>query len=334
MKSLAAIVFLLLALSFRLFSQPDTIKKDPGQFFADIHTFGQCDLTGRTTPQQSFGINTAILGYKRKLSDKVQGSLLYDVTRTTNFTYPDSIGISSYFEGSKYTAFLKMAEIDWKPLPKLGTSFGMLLNEQYLTIQDKHWGLRYVSTTMQELFRFGNPADFGIRIKFYPTKKLYISLSAVNGDGPFRHQDIDSKMQYSVNIEYRPNDIVIMKFYTDVQQAPIGYSNPRIVFNGFAGLKNDVWTSGIEYSRVTNNGFDASQHLDALSGYLIRKLGKKLTLFARADYMLSYGSTENEIMVMTGMEFRPVSQLGISADIRRNSWLNTTIIGLRAGMRF
>lgn len=323
-----------LILSVCIFGQSDTAKPDPGQFFADIHAFFVYDVNDNTTPQAAFGINTAIMGYKRSFSKKVNATIMYDVTRTTNFVFPDSIGIASYFEGSKYTAFLKMAEIDWKVKPWAELCFGQLLNEQYLTVQDKHWGLRYVNTTMQEYFRFGNPADFGARIKFFPAKTLMISATVVNGEGPFRYQDSESLFQYSFNAEYRPKEHLIFKAYCDYQPHATGLTEDRSALSVFAGYKKGKWMAGAEYDMVLNNAYLGGSDLSGISVFGSYKTGEKTTVFARADYFLQYGSIENEGYFMAGAEYRPVPALGFALSIKRNTWLNTFMPGLNAGIRF
>lgn len=333
MKQTVLIILLLIA-GQKLFSQSDSTKPDQGVFFADIHAFFMSDVNDKITPQTSFGMSTAIMGYKKTFSEKVNATIMYDVTRTTNFMYPDSIGISSYFEGSKYTAFLKMAEIDWKVKPWAEFCIGQLLNEQYLTVQDKHWGFRYVNTTMQEYFRFGNPADFGTRIKLKPIKTLTISLTAVNGEGPFRYQDQESLFQYCVNAEYRPKEHFIFKAYADYQPHATGLSEDRSAVSIFAGYKKGKWMAGAEYDMVNNNSYLDGTDLSGISIYSSFKTGEKTTVFARADYMLKYGNIENEMYYMAGAEYRPVKAFGLSINIKRNTWLDTFIPCLNAGIRF
>lgn len=329
-----AISIIVFFVALQGFCQNDSIKPDPGQFFADIHTFYIYDVNGQTNPRSAFGINTAIMGYKKSLSKKIQATILYDVTRTTNFIFPDTIGISSYFEGSKYTAFLKMAEIGWQPKPWIELYFGQLLNEQYLTIQDKHWGLRYVNTTAQEYFRFGNPADFGARIKLRPSEKLIMSVSIMNGEGPFRYQDNESLFQYCINAEYRPQEHLIFKIYGDYQPHASGLNKDRCAISVFAGYKKGKWMAGAEYNRVENNIFLNNSDLSGMSLYSSFKTGKKTSVFARADHMFQYGDVENEAYFMFGAEYRPAPAFGLTLSVKRNTWLNTLTPGIQAGIRF
>ena len=210
----------------------DTLPKKtyPGKFFANVYTGYYYNFNDHVTPATAFDFPTGLIGYTRKLSDKVSGIIIYDVTRTTNFSYPDTIGITSYFEGSKYTAFLKMGQINWNINDLLELNVGQLLNEQYLTVQDKFWGYRYICVTAQEKYRLGNPADFGARMIFHLLdNKLQNSITCVNGEGPFRYQDDGAKFLISDNLEYRPNDLLTLKFYFDYEFQPDGSDAPRMV---------------------------------------------------------------------------------------------------------
>ena len=202
------------------------------------------------------------IGYFNQISEKVSGKIMLDVTRTTNFTAEkDSLGkviIADYFEGSKYTAYLKMAEIKWDINEYFALRVGELLSTQYLTFQDKFWGYRYIDVTYQEKFRLGNPADFGAQFDFKYKDKLLNQFSIVNGEGPFRHQDQNSKFIYSNNIQYYPTDRITLKLYTDYGPSPDTGSgkSAKSVITGFAGYKTEKFRVGGEYTYIYNYGFN------------------------------------------------------------------------------
>ena len=67
-----------------LFSQKiDSTKADKGKFFANIYPGFNIRFDDKK-PKAGFVLTTALLGYKRKLTDKVSGTIIFDVTRTTN----------------------------------------------------------------------------------------------------------------------------------------------------------------------------------------------------------------------------------------------------------
>ena len=148
-------------------------------------------------PKAAFDFKQGILGYKHQWAGKLTGTIMFDVTRTTHlYDITDSAGNHlnySYFEGSKYTAYLKMAEIKWDINKMFTLRVGQLLSTQYLTFQDRFWGYRYIDVTYQERWRLGMPADFGAQFDINVGDKLVNQISVVNGEGPFRHQDENGK---------------------------------------------------------------------------------------------------------------------------------------------
>ncbi len=328
-------LLIILGLSFSsLFAQQDTSKKNLGIFYSDIHTSFYHDFNKHTTPQTAFQLSTAILGYKRQLSDKVNALIIYDVTRTTNFTFPDTIGIGNYFEGSKYTAFLKAAEITYKPAKKISLSIGQLLSDQYLTLSDKHWGHRYIAFTMQEQFRFGNPADFGLRAGYQFHKNIALSAIVVNGEGPFKYQDNRSEFLYAAMLDLKAGDCWTARIYSDFREDPSGNNKHRLTQSIFIGFKNKVLTAAAEASNVINNNFSSTQRLQGISLYGIFSFKEKWNLLARADYFNKYSTVEEELFWLAGIEYKPLTSFGISANFRRNTWLNQSMIVLSCGLRF
>lgn len=336
MKILLSIIAVVFASNCLIVAQTntDTSKKYPAIIWGDIHAGFYHDFNNRISPQTAFQFTTGLIGYKKSLSDKVKATIIYDVTRTTNFIFPDTIGIQNYFEGSKYTAFLKMAQIDWRAKPWLELSIGQLLNEQYLTLQDKHWGFRYIATTFQELYRYGNPADFGFRAKFFPESKMQMSVNIFNGEGPFRYQDSESRFLFAINAEYRPWKEWIFKAYADFQQKPSSGENNRIVLSGFAGYKNEKTMFGFEYNTILNNAYLSGVNYSGASFYASRALNTKLSLLSRADYLISSSGIENGLYVILGAEYRPVKSFGVALNLKRNTWMNYYQLCLNAGIRF
>ena len=121
--------------------------------FGNIFTGFYYGMKNTIKPRAAFGLTAGILGYYHDFNEKISGKIMLDVTRTTNaIEVTDSNNLPmnvSFFEGSKYTAYLKMAEIKWNINQHFALRVGQLLNTQYLTFQDKFWGYRYISVTYQ-----------------------------------------------------------------------------------------------------------------------------------------------------------------------------------------
>ncbi len=310
-----------------------TEQVSQGVFFASIYT-GFYYGTKNIVPATAFEFTGGLLGYRRNLSKNVCAILIYDVTRTTSFSYSDSSGISNYFEGSKYTAFLKMGEIDWKINPYIEFNVGQLLNEQYLTVQDIFWGYRYIAFTFQEIYRFGMPADFGARIKLNLRKNLMYSFTVMNGEGPFRYQDNDGNLLFCGNIEYKPVDDVILKVYSDYIVPADNDLLPRLALSCFAGYKNGKFMIGGEYNEVFNHNYEDNLDYSGASLYSSYSVSDKTDILARCDYLFDVGTITNGQYYILGMQYSPANKFYTSANIRYNSFDDYFQFYLNFGAKF
>jgi hypothetical protein len=332
MKKLA---FVLLGIIFFIFSTKgvaandnDTIKKfqEPEEVthkvFATIFA-SYYSGNSKVVPKSAFEMPTALLGYTASFSNKLKATLIYDVTRTSsNFTINNgttNLEIN-YFEGSKYTAYLKMAEIMYSVNDFIDFRIGQLLNTQYLTTQDKFWGYRYIYFTFQEVHRFGNPADFGAQIDFKYGDKILNQVSVTNGEGPFRHQDLNGKFLYSNNLELRPIKGLILKLYTDYSPVSddLTDTEDKYAISAFVGYKAEQFKAAIEYNKVYNYGYKSNNGFYGFSTFGSYSLNSKVDLLARYDYINK--STVMDLdkghFVLAGIQFKLHKNLNFSVNYR------------------
>ncbi|PLX00312.1 MAG: hypothetical protein C0594_15850 [Marinilabiliales bacterium] len=305
-------------------------KEKPKNYkvFGNIYTGFYYTFNDNYTPRSAFEFSTGLLGYRHKISEKITATLIYDVTRTTNnIKVSDSIGNSfnvTYFEGSKYTAFLKMGEIDWNITDYLQLSVGQLLNQQYLTVQDKWWGYRYIAVSYQEKYRYGMPADFGSRLT-YKGNLLKYSITVTNGEGPFRHQDDGSKFLVASNIDITPVDGLMIKMYNDYEPAPssgVGIADKN-VNSFFVGYKKNKIMAGLEYNEIRNYGYMQNENVYGISLYGSYKITDKFDVLARADYGNLYPQYDNNAKLIdnkqyyiAGLQYQPEKNLFTSVNFR------------------
>lgn len=309
-----------------------------GQIFADFR-YSLKDVDGTQT---GFNFNQGIIGYKRKLSDKLSAIIMYDVTRTTHlYSLTDSLGIPvyfEYFEGSKYTSFLKMAEIKYKVNDVLTLRVGQLLNTQYLTFQDRFWDLRFVDVTFQEKFRLGMPADFGAQADIHIGKKIVNQLSVTNGEGPFRHQDSEGKFLYCNNIQYAPTEQITLKLYTDFSPDPklTETSADKSVIAGFAGYKTNKMRFGGEYVFVSGYNYQKDVDYSGFSVFGAMKVSEKLDVLARYDHLdLDMQIvTDATDYVIAGFQYKPEKLLMTALTFRYFSPDELPLIYASFGVKF
>ena len=272
--------------------------------FGNIYTDFYYAFNDNLKPKAAFEFSTGLLGFTHKFSDKVQATLIYDVTRTTsNITVTDSASNSldvTYFEGSKYTAFLKMGAIEWKITDALELSVGQLLNQQYLTVQDKFWGFRYIATTYQERYKYGMPADFGARLTYNFKDQLKYSITISNGEGPFCYQDDGANFLYAGNLEIFPSKNIILKLYIDYETiSNTASAGDKMLVSCFTGYKTEKFMLGIEFIAIDNYKFIKAKQVYGFSLYSYYTLNSKLKALVRADYGDLYPELKIKNILMT-----------------------------------
>jgi len=328
-----------------LFAQntSQVIDKEKNSFvFGQIYSDFRYSFKDSYSPRAAFSFNQGIIGYKHQLSDKLTGTIMYDVTRTTHFhEITDTAGIPmnySYFEGSKYTAYLKMGEIKWKINKSFTFRVGQLLSTQYLTFQDKFWGYRYIDVTFQEKFRLGMPADFGAQLDYNFKNKLVNQFSVVNGEGPFRHQDKSGKFIFSNNIQYYPSDRISLKLYVNYGASPdTGVNNDaRSIISGFAGYKTEKFRIGGEYTYIINYGFTDGNDYNGFSVFGSAVINTKLQLLARYDHLNMTIPVEEEFVdyYLLGFQYEPVKKFMTSINFRYFSIDELPFIFANFGLKF
>lgn len=336
-------LFILLpAFLFGQASSQDITKEKNSYAFGQIYTAFRYGFKDTYKPQAAFEFNQGIIGYFNQISEKVSGKIMLDVTRTTNFSgETDSLGkviITDYFEGSKYTAYLKQAEIKWDINEYFAFRIGELLSTQYLTFQDKFWGYRYIDVTYQEKFRLGNPADFGVQLDFKYKDKLLNQFSVVNGEGPFRYQDPNSRFIYSNNIQYYPTERITLKLYVDYGLSPDTGSgkSAKSVITGFAGYKTEKFRVGAEYTYIYNYGFNNNTDYYGFSVYGSVVLSKYFQALGRYDHLtLNIPEEKTKLdYYIIGFQYEPVTAFTTSLNFRYYSFNALPFIYASFGLKF
>ncbi len=291
--------------------------------FGRVFTGFVYNTDSRVKPGKTFLFDAGILGMEYKLNERISAAIMYDVTRTTNFNFIDTIGIQNYFEGSKYTAYLKMGQINWKFYPGFTLSMGQILSIQYLLPNDIWWGLRYIDVTAQEKFYYGMPADFGAQLAYKINSRLKLIIGAVQGEGPFRHQNENSDFLYMMKIEYQPAEGWQLNAYYDYEtvEPELSKENKEVV-SLFGGYKKDKWMLGIEYNYIKNALFECDHHREMFSAYTLYNFYKNYGVFTRLDYgSLHPSGNAKSYYYIAGLQYSEDHNYFFSANYRQNNFL-------------
>ena len=273
-----------------------------------------------TDQKAGFELSSALLGYSNQLSEKVTAKIVFDFSYTTsgisvcdsNNTYLDV----SYTEGSKHTAFLKMAEINYSLNKYLDFKVGQLKNTQYLTFIDDFWGYRYIYTTFQEAYRFGNPADFGAQLDI-KVDNILNSISVVNGDGPWRNQDEHGLFLFSNNFQIELIEGLTLKLYLDYCKPESDtLKKTKSAISGFVGYENNFFHVGAEYNYINNYSFDEENDFYGTSVYGGIKVHDNTDIIARWDYIDKSAIRERGNYFILGYQWQPIKNYFISVNTR------------------
>lgn len=323
-----------------LFSQTaalkaDSVKQRSYKIFASIYGGFYHRLTGNaSTPKSAFEVKTGILGFKNQFNEKVDASIMFDVSKTTrDIKQKYDTATITYTEGNNYTAYLKQADIHWKINRFAELTLGMLLSSQYLLTQDKFWEHRYMEYTFQEVSKYGYPADFGARVRLNPTENISVTLNMLNGDGPARWQDDKGKFLYSGDVEFRKSDNLTFRVYCDYKEAPGPTQKAQSVLNGFAGYIYKKIKLSAEYCLLHNVNY-TSKDVWGYSAYAIYRFGKKFDFLFRYDsYQDVYLFLDNQYII-AGLQFEPEKNYFLSLNFRDQQPSKSSMLYLNFGAKF
>ena len=232
------------------------------------------DFSDSAQQVSAFDLDRVYLGYKYKFDDNVSAKITYDVGKND--------------AGSNYTAFVKIAQLDYKLSPKVKLSMGMISGKQF-NDQEKVWGYRYIYKTLQDENKFGSSADLGVNVEIKLSDKLTTNIFALNGEGYKNPQDADGNQRFGLNLIYDISEKLKMKFYYDTQASESTESLNNIGL--FAGYKSGGYSIGAEYNKMENgttykNPID-NHNLDGISIYNRYSINDKYEIFARYDQISS-----------------------------------------------
>jgi hypothetical protein len=265
------IIFILFVLSsFKTFAQDLGSGKPNFKIFWNYHN----DFTKEATKKSAFELKRVYLGYKHDFNDTFSAKVTYD--------------IGSNSGGSEYTAYVKIAQLDWKLNPKVKLSMGLIGNKQF-NDQESLWGYRYAQKGILNEFKFGPSADLGINSEFTINPKFKINLFILNGEGYKSLQDNNGHQKMGTSFIYNFSEKFTGKIYIDSQRS----ENTKSIKNNsiFLGYNNSDFRVGVEYGKIKNSrtykNAEDDHNRDGFSVFGSKKLSKNYELFARYDQISS-----------------------------------------------
>ena len=168
------LTFTLLTFGFNALAQ--------GQPHAKIFSNFNYDLSADDNAFKTFEISRAYLGYGYKFDNKFSAKVTFDV--------------GSNSSGSAYTAFLKVASLNWKASDKLSVNFGQIGTKNF-KFMEKAWGYRYIYKSFQDKQKWASSADAGVSADYKINSKLTLDAQVLNGEGYKKEQSWEAKTSHN-----------------------------------------------------------------------------------------------------------------------------------------
>ena len=232
------------------------------------------DFTKDIEQKSAFELKRVYLGYTYTFSEDISAKITYD--------------IGSNSAGSAYTAYVKIAQLDWKLNPKVKLSMGLIGNKQF-NDQESLWGYRYAYKGFLNEFKFGASADLGFNSEFTVNPKFKINLFVLNGEGYKSIQDDNGHQKMGTSFIYNFSKKLSGKIYMDSQRS----ENTKSMKNNsiFLGDNSIDFRFGVEYGKIKNartyKNAEDDHNRDGFSIYGSKKLSNNYELFARYDQISS-----------------------------------------------
>ena len=143
---------------------------------------------------KEFELKRAYLGYSYKIDDKFSTKITFDVGNNTG--------------GTAYTAFLKIAQLNWKYNDNVNINFGMIGTKNF-KFMEKAWGKRYIYKSLQDQNKWANSADLGVTLDYSLNKNISFDFQVLNGDGYKKVQGSNGLMRGGVGLIYSINKLSV-----------------------------------------------------------------------------------------------------------------------------
>jgi len=310
---------ILILFSYNLFSQDEFEPNGSPHFkvFWNYHN----DFTENVTKTSAFELKRVYLGYKYNFSKNMSANITYD--------YGSNSG------GSEYTAYVKIAQLDWKLNPKLKLSIGLIGTKQF-NDQKSLWGYRYTYKGFLNENKFGASADLGFNSEFLINPNFKMNLFVFNGEGFKSLQNDDGYQRIGTSFIYNLSNKLTGKIYLDSHPS----KDAKAITNSsiFLGYKKTNFRLGAEYGKIKNgrtykNG-DEGHNRDGYSIFVTQSLKNNFELYARYDSIGSnilsgqskpWNYNNDGSLVIFGTQYKATEGVKFNLNFRMFNYKSTII---------
>jgi hypothetical protein len=266
--------------------------KPVAEIYTDFHYF-----PGDTLRTSGFAINRAHLGYSYDAGNNLTALIM------VNIGIPEELAEGSV---SRRYAYFREASIAYTR-EKLTLNFGMIATRIF-NYQQGFWGKRYLGPEYQTIYGYGSVADIGIVIDYKISKAVKVDFSLLNGKG-YSNIQFDNSLKTAFGITFMRSDKLIFRLYGDMMK-PNGVMQTVLI--GFAGIKNNLFSLGVEESFKSNADMIKGHNTWGFSATGAVFLSDKSEIFLRYDNSASetiVGESlpcfhyRDQVFIITGIQY-------------------------------
>ena len=219
----------------------------------------------------------------------------YDNDFEENFTARFRIEVNSpgdFKTSGLLNPYVKDAYVKWNPKgSRHSILFGLSATPTW-DLSESLYGYRSVEKTPLDIQKFAGARDLGIAFQgsFDEEKKFGYHLLLANGEGTKSETNKEKKAYLA--LDAKPTKSLVFQVYGDIEGGKM--ENMQIItLQGFAYLGGDPGRIGVLVARQTiglgvdSAGADVDTSLILVSGFGVKRLSSKVSIFARGDLSLN-----------------------------------------------
>lgn len=256
---------------------------------------------GSVNDRSGFELDRSYLGYQFNLTPNFGGKVVFDVgpTRTEDAEL-------------ERIAYVKNAMLSWTP-GNFSLDFGLVKTDQY-SLQESFWGYRYILKSFDDEYKFGPSADMGIIGRYRFNSYLQTDLSVTNGEG-YKKINKDNNYRYGLGVTLTYPTHLTLRIYGDLYTSDSNSTRNQYSLSVFTGYRNQSFRLGAEYNSLFCANFNADNDKQGFSVYTSINFGKKISVFARYDYLLTrqeQNRNSDGQRLLMGLQYTPIQYLKLA----------------------
>ena len=220
---------------------------------------------------KEFEIKRAYLGYSYKIDERFSTKIIFDVGNNSS--------------GSSYTAFLKIASLQWKACDNLNINIGMVGTKNF-KFMEKTWGRRYIEKSAQDKYKWASSADAGVTADYKLSDNMSLDAQILNGEGYKKTQSSNGLFRGGLGLTYTVSNNLKVRLHQDIspRSTYTDSTESQTITTAAIAYSGDNYVVGAEKSLMQNSGnvLNAEEQ-DLISIYGSYKLNDDYTFFARHD---------------------------------------------------